>query len=84
MFYLQWMFSLKVVALNARNGQTPGRVPMFVSVISHLGAVVSVLLMIPMSPDDYFGLLARGSAAGSFLFSGIWLLVYRIRVRKTA
>ncbi len=84
MFYLQWMFSLKVVALNARNGQTPGRVPMFVCVISLLGAVVSVLLMIPMSPDDYFGLLARGSAAGSFLFSGIWLLVYRIRVRKTA
>ena len=83
MYYIQWMFCLKVVRDNAKKGTDPGRMPGFVVVLSVLCTGVCVALMIPMAPNDYVGLAARGAAAAYFLISGLWVLIYKIRVKRT-
>ena len=83
MYYIQWMFCLKVVRDNAKKGTDPGRMPGFVVVLSFLCTAACVALMIPMAPNDYFGLAARGSAALYFLVSGFWILIYKIRVKRS-
>ena len=83
MYYIQWMFCLKVVRDNAKKGTDPGRMPGFVVFLSILCTVVCVLLMLPMAPNDYVGLAARGSAAAYFLISGLWVLIYKIKVKRT-
>ena len=82
MYYIQWMFCLKVVTVNSKTGADPGRMPAFLGILSILCAGLCVLLMIPMAPNDYVGLIARGCAAGYFLFSGLWVLIYKIRVKR--
>jgi hypothetical protein len=52
MYYIQWMFCLKVVRDNAKKGTDPGRMPGFVVVLSVLCTGVCVALMIPMAPND--------------------------------
>ena len=82
MYYIQWMFCLKVVRDNAKKGTDPGRMPGFVVFLSIMCTAVCVLLMIPMAPNDYIGLAARGAAAAYFLVSGLWVLIYKIRVKR--
>ena len=82
MYYIQWMFCLKVVKDNAKKGTDPGRMPGFVVFLSIMCTAVCVLLMIPMAPNDYIGLAARGAAAAYFLVSGLWVLIYKIRVKR--
>lgn len=83
MYYIQWMFCLKVVRDNAKKGTDPGRMPGFVVFLSLLCTAACVLLMIPMAPNDYIGLAARGAAAAYFLVSGLWVMIYKIRVKRT-
>ncbi len=82
MYYIQWMFCLKVVKDNAKKGTDPGRMPGFVVFLSVLCAAGCVALMIPMAPNDYIGLAARGAAAAYFLISGLWVLIYKIKVKR--
>ena len=82
MYYIQWMFCLKVVRDNAKKGTDPGRMPGFVVFLSVLVSGLCVLLMIPMAPNDYIGLAARGAAAAYFLISGLWVLIYKIKVKR--
>ncbi len=82
MYYIQWMFCLKVVKDNAKKGTDPGRMPGFVVFLSILCAGACVALMIPMAPNDYIGLASRGAAAAYFLISGLWVLIYKIKVKR--
>ncbi len=82
MYYIQWMFCLKVVKDNAKKGTDPGRMPGFVVFLSILCGGACVALMIPMAPNDYIGLAARGCAAAYFFISGLWVLIYKIRVKR--
>ncbi len=82
MYYIQWMFCLKVVKVNSKTGADPGRMPGFLVFLSLLCVAACVLLMIPMAPNDYIGLAARGAAAAYFLFSGLWVLIYKILVKR--
>ena len=82
MYYIQWMFCLKVVRDNAKKGTDPGRMPGFVVFLSIMCAAICVVLMIPMAPNDYIGLASRGAAAAYFLISGLWVLIYKIRVKR--
>ena len=82
MYYIQWMFCLKVVRDNAKKGTDPGRMPGFVVFLSLLCTAACVALMIPMAPNDYIGLAARAAAAAYFLVSGLWVLIYKIRVKR--
>lgn len=82
MYYVQWLFCLKVVKLNAKTGADPGRMPGYVAVISILAALFEGALMIPMAPDDYVGLAARGCLTAYFLFSGLWVISYKLRVKR--
>ncbi len=82
MYYIQWMFCLKVVRDNAKKGTDPGRMPGFVVFLSLLCTAACVALMIPMASNDYIGLAARGAAALYFLTSGLWVLIYKIKVKR--
>jgi hypothetical protein len=35
-----------------------------------------------MAPNDYIGLASRGAAAVFFLVSGLWVLIYKIKVKR--
>ncbi len=83
MYYIQWMFCFKVVKLNSKTGADLGKMPGYVAFISIVAALLCVALMVPMAPNDYIGLIARGSSAGYFLFSGLWVFIYKIRVRRS-
>ncbi len=82
MYYIQWMFCLKVVRDNAKKGTDPGRMPGFVVFLSLLCTAACVALMIPMASNDYIGLASRGAAALYFLTSGLWVLIYKIKVKR--
>ena len=82
MYYIQWMFCLKVVKVNAKTGADPGRMPGFLVFLSLLCVAACVLMMIPMASNDYVGLAARGAAAGYFFFSGLWVLIYKLTVKR--
>ncbi len=82
MYYIQWMFCLKVVKVNSKTGADPGRMPGFLVFLSLLCTAACVLLMIPMAPNDYIGLASRAAAAAYFLFSGLWVLTYKIKVKR--
>ena len=82
LYYIQWMFCLKVVKLNSKTGADPGKMPGYVAFISIIAAALCGLLMVPMAPNDYIGLAARGSAAGYFLFMGLWVIIYKIKVKR--
>ena len=83
MYYIQWMFCLKVVRDNAKKGTDPGRMPGFVVFLSLLCTGVCIALMIPMASNDYVGLAARAAAAAYFLTSGLWVMLYKIKVKRT-
>ena len=74
--------SLKVVKVNAKTGADPGRMPGFLVFLSLLCVAACVLMMIPMASNDYVGLAARGAAAGYFFFSGLWVLIYKLMVKR--
>ena len=82
LFYVQLLHSLKVIRANAKTGADVGRVPVFVPVMAILMCGFTVIGMLPMSPDDYLGLVSQGASAAWLLFGGIWLLVYRAKVRR--
>ena len=82
LFYVQFLHSIKVIKLNAKTGTDLGRVPAFVPVMGILMCIFTVVGMLPMSPDDFLGLVCQGTSAAWLLFGSIWLLAYRVKVRR--
>lgn len=82
MFYVQLLHCIKVMKWNARSGADPGRISSFVPVMGILLTIGTVLLMLPMAPNDYIGLVSRGTSAAWMLFASIWIMVYRAKVKK--
>ena len=82
LFYVQFLHGIKVIKFNAKTGADPGRVPAFVPVMGILMCIFTVVSMLPMSPDDFLGLVCQGTSAAWLLFGSIWLLAYRVKVRR--
>lgn len=82
MFYVQLLHCIKVMKWNAKAGADQGRISSFVPVMGILLTIGTVLTMLPMAPNDYLGLVSRGTSAAWLLFVSIWVLVYRAKVKK--
>ncbi|MDO5346381.1 MAG: hypothetical protein Q4E91_11640 [Lachnospiraceae bacterium] len=82
MFYVQLLHCIKVMKWNAKAGADAGRISSFVPVMGILLTAGTVLTMLPMAPNDYLGLVSRGTSAAWLLFASIWVLVYRAKVKK--
>ena len=82
MFYMQLLFSIKLVKRNVRSGEYIGRIPVYLLVIGFilclLTAAATVLLT---APDDYLGLAFSGAHAVWYLLIVLWGLVYRATVK---
>ena len=82
MFYMQLLFSIKLVKRNVRSGEYIGRIPGYLLVIGFilclLSAAATVLLT---APDDYLGLAFSGAHAVWYLLIVLWGLVYRATVK---
>ncbi|MDO4475153.1 MAG: Yip1 family protein [Lachnospiraceae bacterium] len=81
LYYVQVMFALKVVKVNVRTGTFIGKIPGFSIFVNLLGCAVTVLCMLPMAPDDYIGLAAKGAYAAWLLFTSLWAVIYRATVK---
>ena len=82
LYYIQVLYSIKVIKANVKSGIDLGRIPGFAIFIGFVGCALSVLAMLPMAPDDYIGLVARGSYAAWLLLSSFWALIYRGTVKQ--
>ena len=81
LYYVQVLYGIKVVRTNVRDGIDIGRIPGFAILVGFIGCAVTVLTMIPMAPDDYIGLAARGTYAAWLFLSSFWALIYKATVR---
>ena len=82
MYYIQVLFSLRVVKTNVKSGTFIGKIPGFAIFVNVLGCAVTVLCMLLMAPDDYLGLACFGTYAGWLLIISLWALIYRITVKR--
>lgn len=80
MYYLQQIFCLKVVYQNARRGLEPGKMPLYCAILSILIGLAAAALVLPLAVNDYVGIASGVSAALYFVFWGLWIIVYRVRV----
>ncbi len=81
MFYVQVIFSVKLIRKNVL-GEDIGIIPGYAIFVGVLLAIGNGLALLPMAPDDYIGLVARGSAAAWLLFVSIWAMSYKAKMRK--
>ena len=81
LYYVQLIFAIRVVRRNAKTGDDIGKIPGYLIFVGILGAAVTGALMIPMSPDDYLGLVLFGATAAWLLVISIWAIVYRATVK---
>ena len=81
LFFIQLLFSIRVVRTNCRSGVDIGRIPGFVIFVGIIGCLLSVALVLMKAPDDYIGLIAGGAQAAWLLFISIWGIVYRATVK---
>ena len=82
MFYVQLLHMMKVVKRNCRDGSDVGGISLYVPVVGILIAISKGLSMIPMSPDDIFGLICQGCTAGWMLLASFWVFRYRAKTAK--
>ena len=81
LFFIQLLFSIRVVRTNCRTGKDIGRIPGFLIFVGVLSLIISAASVIMMAPDDYIGLVCGGANAAALLFFIIWAIVYRVTVR---
>ncbi len=81
MFYIQVIYSLKLIKINVRTGEDYGRIPGYAIFMGILVCLLSVAAMLPMAPDDYIGLTAKGAFAAWMLFISFWAMIYRASVK---
>ena len=84
MYYVQVIYGIKVVRTNAKTGADIGVIPGFAIFVGFIGCAFTVLCMLPMAPDDYIGLAAKGSYAAWLLIISLWALIYRLTVKVKA
>ena len=77
MYYLQVIFSIRLVRTNCKTGENIGRIPGFVIFVLFLGALIQVLSVLPMAPDDYIGLASGITRAGWSVLIFLWAVVYK-------
>ena len=81
MYYVQALYTIKVVRVNVRTGEDIGRIPGYIVFIGFFSCICTVLTMLPMAPDDYIGLAFKGALAVYQLLMTLWIIVYRAKVR---
>ena len=82
LYYVQVLYGIKVVRTNVKEGIDIGRIPGYAILVGFVGCAATVLTMIPMAPDDYIGLAAKGTYAAWLLLSSFWALIYRATVKN--
>ena len=81
MYYVQVIYAIKVIKTNVKTGMDIGKIPGFAIFVGFVGSAFTVLMMLPMAPDDYIGLAARGTYAAWLLLISLWALIYRATVK---
>ncbi len=81
LYFVQLLYSLKVIKRNVKAGEDKGRIPGFIIFVGFLMCLTTVATMLPMAPDDYIGLAAKGTKAASMLLISLWAVVYRAVVK---
>ncbi len=81
LYYVQVLYGIKVVRANAKNGTEMGKIPGFAILVGLLGCLFTVGTMLLMAPDDYIGLVSKGSYAAWLLLTAFWALIYRATVK---
>lgn len=82
LYYIQVLYAIRVIRTNVKSGIDMGKIPGFAIFVGFVGCALSVLAMLPMAPDDYIGLVAKGSYAAWLLLSALWALIYRGTVKN--
>ena len=77
MYYLQVIFSIRLVRTNCKTGADIGRFPGFVVFVLFLGALVEVASILPMAPDDYIGIAYGISRAAWSVLIFLWTVIYK-------
>ena len=77
MYYLQVIFSIRLVRTNCKTGADIGRFPGFVVFVLFLGALVEVVSILPMAPDDYIGIAYGISRAAWSVLIFLWAVIYK-------
>ena len=80
LFYIQYLFSIRLVRTNVRDGGDIGRIPGFAIFVGFVLCLFSVARVLAMAPDDYIGLVSGGATAVWLLLITIWAIVYRATV----
>ena len=80
LFYIQYLFSIRLVRTNVRDGGNIGRIPGFAIFVGFILCLVSIARVLVMAPDDYIGLVSGGATAVWLLLITIWAIVYRATV----
>lgn len=81
LFYIQLLFSIRVVRTNCRSGIDIGRIPGFVIFVGFVGCLLGVAAVLMKAPDDYIGLIAGAAEAAWLLLISVWAIVYRAIVK---
>ena len=77
MYYLQVIFSIKLVRTNCKTGENIGKIPGFVVFVLFLGALIRVASIFPMAPDDYIGIASAIANAGWSVLIFLWTVIYK-------
>ena len=81
MYYVQLIFSVRMVRRNVRKGDDIGRMPGYLIFAGFVLLALTVLLILPMDPSEIIGLIYLGATAVFLLFILIWAIVYRATVK---
>ena len=81
MFFVQLIYSIRVIRNNVRTGEDWRPIPGYLILVSLFLCAAHVLLLLLMASDDYIGLVHMGAAAGWLLLFSLWAVIYRIIVR---
>ena len=92
MYFIQLIFSLKLVRANVRDGSDIGRIPGFLIFMGFVRCLIAVATMLPLDPNAYDGLgiagydigfLTQGMVAVWLLLVTLWALIYRLVVKRS-
>ncbi|MBQ6323173.1 MAG: hypothetical protein IJI24_09890 [Lachnospiraceae bacterium] len=81
MYFVQLIFSIRMVRRNVRRGDDIGKMPGYLIFVGFVMLALTVLCIIPMDPSEIIGLVALGSEAAFLFFILIWAIVYRVTVK---
>lgn len=92
MYFIQLIFSIKLVRANVRDGSDIGRIPGFLIFMGLVRCLIAVAMLLPMDPKAYGGLgiagydigfLTQALTALWLLLLTLWGLIYRLVVKPS-